>query len=159
MAKILIAYYSRGGNTKRMAEMIAESAGEQPGVQVECKSVTDLAARELLNYDAVVLGSPTYYGCMAAEAKKLLDESVTFHGQMAGKVGAAFSSSANVGGGNETTVLSIVDALLIHGMVVQGSAAGDHYGPVAIGRPDDRAGDQCVALGRSVAQLAVKLHG
>ena len=95
----------------------------------------------------------------AAEVKKLLDDSVGLHGQLAGKVGGAFSSSANVGGGNETTVMALIQALLIHGMVVQGSASGDHYGPVAIGDLDDRSRGQCAALGRSIAALAVKLHG
>lgn len=159
MAKMLVTYYSRSGHTKHMAEVVAKSAGATAGVTVECKPVGDVAPKALLDYDAIVLGSPTYYGGMAAEVKKLLDESVAFHGQLAGKVGGAFSSSANIGGGNETTIMSIIQALLIHGMVVQGSASGDHYGPVAIGDADDRAKEQCRGLGQSVAALAVKLHG
>ena len=78
---------------------------------------------------------------------------------MKGKVGGAFSSSANIGGGNETTILDLLKALLIHGMVVQGMPNGDHYGPVAIGAPDDRAKAQCANFGRAMAELAVKLHG
>ncbi len=159
MAKMLVTYYSRSGHTKHMAEEVAKSAGATAGVTVECKPVEKVAANELLDYDAIVLGSPTYYGGMAAEVKKLLDESVAFHGQLAGKVGGAFSSSANIGGGNETTILSMLGALLIHGMVVQGSASGDHYGPVAIGDADDRAEEQCRKLGESAAALTVKLHG
>jgi len=159
MAKILITYYSRSGHTKHMAEAVAEAAGEVDGASVQCRPVADVAAKDLLDHDAVVLGSPTYYGGMAADLKRLLDDSVAFHGRLSGKVGGAFSSSANVGGGNETTVLSMLHALLIHGMVVQGSAAGDHYGPVAVGDLDDRARQQCQGLGRSVAELAVKLHG
>jgi len=159
MAKMLIAYYSRSGHTQHMAEAVAEGAKEVEGVAVEVKAVADVAAKDLLAYDAIVLGSPTYYGLPAAEVKKLLDDSVGLHGQLAGKVGGAFSSSANVGGGNETTVMALIQALLIHGMVVQGSASGDHYGPVAIGDLDDRSRGQCAALGRSIAALAVKLHG
>ena len=49
--------------------------------------------------------------------------------------------------------------MLIHGMVVQGSPGGDHFGPVAIGEPDDRAREQCRKLGRIVGELSVKLHG
>ena len=82
-----------------------------------------------------------------------------FHGRLAGKVGGAFSSSANVGGGNETTIRGILDALLIHGMIVQGVAAGDHYGPVSIGKPDERASNQCRIYGKRVAELAAKLLG
>ena len=159
MSKVLVAYYSRTGNTEKMAQAVAEGARRESGAKVDCRPVADLKPADLLAYDAVVLGSPTYYGTMAAEVKKLLDESVAFHGQLAGKVGGAFSSSANVGGGNETTVLDLLKALLIHGMVIQGSASGDHYGPVAVGAPDERAVKECNRLGQAVAALAVKLHG
>jgi NAD(P)H dehydrogenase (quinone) len=142
-----------------MAEAVGAAAGKVQGADVEVKSVADLQPRDLLAYDAVVIGSPTYYGTMAAEIKQLLDASVAFHGQLRGKVGGAFASSANVGGGNETTVLDLLKALLIHGMVVQGDPSGDHYGPVAVGKVDDRARQQCGKLGRLVAELAVKLHG
>ena len=159
MAKMLISYYSRTDHTRHMAELVAEGAAGESKAKVDVKPVAEVKPDDLLAYDAVVLGSPTYYGTMAAELKKLIDESVAFHGQLAGKVGGAFSSSANIGGGNETTVMDILKALLIHGMVVQGTASGDHYGPVAIGEPDDRAGEECRKLGRQVAALAVKLHG
>lgn len=159
MAKILVCYYSRTGHTQQMAELIGEGAGEVDGAQVDVRAVAEVPHRELLNYDAVLLGSPTYYGTMAAEMKTLLDESVAFHGQMAGKVGGAFSSAANIGGGNETTVMDLLKALLIHGMIVPGMARGDHYGPVAINAPDERATKLCRAYGRAVAELAVRLHG
>jgi len=159
MAKILICYYSRTQHTQRMAEAVAEGAAQIDNTDVEIKSVDEIQPNDLRSYDAIIMGSPTYYGSMASELKKLIDESVAFHGQLAGKVGGAFSSSANVGGGNETTVLDILKAMLIHGMVIQGSASGDHYGPVAVGDVDTRATKQCTNLGKSVAALAVKLHG
>jgi NAD(P)H dehydrogenase (quinone) len=74
-------------------------------------------------------------------------------------VGGAFASSANIAGGNETTILDILNALLIHGMVIQGCPNGDHYGPVAIGDVDDRARASCHAFGKLIAELAVRLHG
>ena len=80
-----------------------------------------------------------------------------YHGELEGKVGAAFSSSANVGGGNQTTILDILKAMLIHGMVVQGNPSGDHYGPVAVGAPNDRAGKNCFQLGQRVARLLKRL--
>ncbi len=159
MAKILICYYSRTQHTQRMAEAVAEAAAQIANTDVQIKSVDEIQPNDLQSYDAIIMGSPTYYGSMAAELKKLIDESVVFHGQLAGKVGGAFSSSANVGGGNETTVMDILKAMLIHGMVIQGSAMGDHYGPVAVGDVDARATKQCTRLGKSVAALAVKLHG
>ncbi len=156
---MLICYYTRTKNTEHMAEAVAESAKEIDALEVEVKPVSEVKARSLLDYDAIIMGSPTYYGTMAAEVKQLLDESIAIHGQLAGKVGGAFSSSANVGGGNETTVMDIIKAMLIHGMVVPGSASGDHYGPVAIGDVDERARKQCLNLGKLVGQLTVKLHG
>jgi len=152
MAKMLICYYTRTRHTEHMAQAVAEGAGQVKGVQVDLKAVDKVTAADLPGYDAIIMGSPTYYGTMAAELKKLLDESVAFHGQLDGKVGGAFASSGNVGGGNETTVLD-------HGMVIQGTPRGDHYGPVAIGDVDDRAKDGCQKLGRLVANLAIKLHG
>ncbi len=159
MAKMLVTYHSRTERTGHMAEAVAESARGQSGVQVECKPIAEVSAKDLLAYDAIAVGSPTYYGSMAAEVKQLFDESVQFHGQLAGKAGGAFSSSANIGGGNETTVMDILKCMLIHGMVVQGSASGDHYGPVAVGEPDERSRKECTKLGQALAALAVKLHG
>ncbi|MFW6065600.1 MAG: flavodoxin domain-containing protein [Planctomycetota bacterium] len=159
MAKMLVCYYSRTGHTKHMAEELAEGGRGVEGVEVDLRAVADVQPKEMLDFDAIAIGSPAYYGTMAAELKKFLDDSVSFHGKLNGKVGAAFASSANVGGGNETTVLDIAKAMLIHGMVIQGSPGGDHYGAVAIGDPDDRAREQCQKFGRIAAELAVKLHG
>ncbi len=159
MANLLITYHSRGGNTRAMAEIIAEGASAVEGVEADLLPVAEVRVQELLDYDGVVIGSPTYYGLPAANIKKLLDESVAFHGQLEGKVGGAFASSANIGGGNETTILALLEALLIHGMVVQGTATGDHYGPVSIGAPDRRASDQCRAYGQRIATLTKSLHG
>jgi NAD(P)H dehydrogenase (quinone) len=158
MATVLVLYHSVGGNTRRMAKLVAEGASAA-GASVTLKSVDQVRPEELLDYDGIAAGSPTYYGGMSAELKALFDASVRFHGRLAGKVGGAFTSSANIGGGNETTVLSILQAMLIHGMVVQGTAAGDHYGPVAINDPDERACEQARALGRRVAELAGRLWG
>ena len=152
MAKALVIYYSQTGNTKKMAKSILEGIKKE-GLKAVLKEVKEVAVDELLKYDAIVMGSPTYYGTMAAEMKQLLDESVKFHGRLDGKVGAAFSSSANVGGGNETTILDILNAMLIHGMIIQGDPQGDHYGPVSIGAPDARVTKQCLRLGLRVAKL------
>jgi NAD(P)H dehydrogenase (quinone) len=138
MPKVLIVYYSKTGNTKEMAELIAEGVRREKDIEVEVKATRDTKVEELLDFDGIVVGSPTYYGSMAAEVKKLIDNSVKFHGQLKGKVGGAFSSSGNIAGGNETTIMGILHSLLIHGMVIQGTSKGDHYGPVAVEKPDDR---------------------
>jgi NAD(P)H dehydrogenase (quinone) len=157
--RMLVCYYSRTQHTQHMADAVAEGAGQVEGVEVAVRPVGEVDPSELPGFDAIVIGSPTYYGTMAAEVKRLIDESVAFHGRLEGKVGGAFTSSANVGGGNETTVMDILKAMLVHGMVVQGSVTGDHYGPVAIGEMDERARNQCVRLGQAVGRLALRLHG
>ena len=156
MAKGIVIYYSRSGNTKEMAEIIAKAMNEAD-LPTECKSVDKVKAEDLLAFDAIVVGSPTYYGHMAGPLKQLFDDTVTYHGKLDGKVGAAFSSAANIGGGNETTIMGIIEAMLISGMVVQGDPKGDHYGPVSIGKPDQRVERQCVRRGQRIAELTKKL--
>ena len=157
MAKGIVIYYSKSGNTQKMAEIIAGSMNDA-GLSTECRSVDKVKADDLLNYDAIVIGSPTYYGHMASPIKQLFDDTVKKHGQLDGKVGAAFSSAANIGGGNETTIIGILEAMLIAGMVVQGDPRGDHYGPVSIGKPDARVERQCTRRGTRIAELTRKLH-
>ena len=156
MAKAIVIYYSRSGNTKEMAQIIAGSMNEAD-LPTECKSIEDVKAEDLLNYDAIVVGSPTYYGHMAGPIKQLFDDTVSFHGKLDGKIGAAFTSAANIGGGNETTIMGIIEAMLIAGCLVQGDPKGDHYGPVSIGKPDERVKRQCARRGRRIAELTRKL--
>ncbi len=152
MPKGIVIYFSKSGNTKRMAELIAEGM-KLDGISVVVKPVEETQVEELLDVEVVVIGSPTYYGTMAGEIKAFIDESVRLHGKLEGKVGGAFSSSGNIAGGGETTILTILDALLIHGMVIQGSPEDGHYGPVAIGKLDDRCKKSCVEFGRRMARL------
>lgn len=150
--KVVVIYYSRGGTTKKMAQII-NSQLQAEGINSKAVSVSEISSQELLDYDGVIIGSPTYYGTLAAPIKQFIDESVTLHTKLDGKFGAAFSSAANVAGGNETTVLSILEAMLIHGMIIQGDPKGDHYGPVAIGRVDKRCEDNCKRLAQRFAKL------
>ncbi len=153
MPKVLVVYYSRTGNTERMANIIAEAIKEE-NIDVECKRVDECDPKDLLEVDGVVIGSPTYYGIMAAEIKKFIDESVKYHGKLDGKVGAAFSSAAITG--HETTILSILEALLVHGMIIQGDPGGQHYGATTVGKPDENEAKRCQRFGQRVAKL-VKL--
>ncbi len=156
MSKAIVIYHSRSGNTKEMAEIIAKSMNDAD-LPTECKSVSDVTTEDVFGYDAIVIGSPTYYGQMAGPIKNLIDDLVGRHGQLDGKVGAAFSSAANIGGGNETTIMGIIEAMLISGMIVQGDPQGDHYGPVSIGKPDQRVEKQCIRRGQRIAELTKKL--
>ncbi len=158
MANGLVIYYSRSGNTKQMAKVISEAMTDA-GLPTKCKNVSDVNLDDLVAADAIVVGSPTYYGHMAADIVALFDASVKKHGKLDGKIGAAFTSSANIGGGNETTLLNILTTLMIHGMILQGDPQGDHYGPVSIGKPDDRVIAQCSRRGERIAELTLKHFG
>jgi len=157
MAKVLLVYYSRTGNTEKMAMLIADELISK-GHTVLLKKVEDTNTDDLASSDGIIIGSPTYYGTMAYEIKKLIDESVKLHGRLDGKAGAAFSSAANIAGGNETTILDILNAMLIHGLVIQGDPKGSHYGPVAIGLPDKRAENECKRFANRFAGLLDRLH-
>ena len=159
MPKVLIAYYSRSGNTQRMAEAVAAGAAKVSGVEVEVRPVGEVTTAELAGADGIIMGSPVYFGSAAAELKALIDKSVDHYGKLVGKIGGAFASSGAIGGGTETTVLDILKAMLIHGMIVQGTTEGAHYGPVAFGAPDERALKDCEGLGRRVAELVLRLAG
>lgn len=156
MPKILICYYSKTGHTEEMAQLIAGAAREE-GCQVELAEAEQASPEDLLAADGLILGSPTYYGQMAAQVKKLIDESVRLHGRLDGKVGGAFTSSGGLGGGNETTIRGLLDCLMVHGMIIQGDPKGDHYGPIAVGPPDERSRAECQRFGRRVAALVKKL--
>ena len=140
--KVVVIYYSRGGTTAEMAEIIHQEFNSK-GVKADIFPVDGIKPKQLLGYDGIVIGSPTYYGTLAGEVKKFLDDSVSFHGKLDGKIGAAFSSAGNLAGGNETTILSILEAMLIHGMVIMGDPKGDHYGPVTVGSVDSRCTANC----------------
>ncbi len=158
MAKMLIVYDSRTGNTEKMALAVAEGAKNVPGTKVVVKTADAAKNSDLLEADAVVLGSPTYYGDMSGKLKEFIDKSVKIHGKLEGKVGGAFTSSGGTACGAETTLLSMLHALLIHGMVVQGRHDDKHYGAAAIESPKKDELDYCRALGKRVANLAAKIR-
>ncbi|MBI9087486.1 MAG: NAD(P)H-dependent oxidoreductase [Desulfobacterales bacterium] len=157
MAKILITYFSKSGNTRKMAEAIRDGAVAVEGVEVILKKVQETTPDDMLSADGILMGSPTYFGTLAAEVKTLMDQSVRYFGKLNGKVGGAFTSSMAIGGGNETTLLSILQGLMIHGMVIQGVQKGNHYGPVSIKAPDEAAQTECNQYGRLVAELVLRL--
>ena len=121
-------------------------------------NIKDASVDHLQSADGIIIGSPTYYGSMAGEIKSFLDKSVKLHGKLDGKIGAAFSTAANIAGGNETTILDIINAMLIHGFIIQGDPSGSHYGPVSIGAPDDRVRKECKRFAERFSRLVNKIN-
>ncbi len=156
--KVLIVYDSRTGNTEKMAHAVEEGVKAE-GVEAELKRVDEASVDELPDVDGLILGSPVYYGLPSGKIKEFIDASVKYHGKLEGKVGGAFASSGGTHTGGETTIIALTEALMIHGMVVQGTPRRNHYGPVSVEAPDDTDRETCRKLGQRVAGLVKKLHG
>ncbi|MEW5914145.1 MAG: NAD(P)H-dependent oxidoreductase [Thermodesulfobacteriota bacterium] len=158
MPKVLIVYFSHGGNTRKMAEALAQSI-QEAGCQVSLQKVAHTSLDDLKEADGVLLGSPCYFGCMAAPMKAFVDESIKLFGkgELEGKPGGAFVSTGGIGGCGELALLSLNAALLIHGMVVQGLRFGGHLGTLAIGEPDERVLTELQRYGAQFAALVQRL--
>jgi NAD(P)H dehydrogenase (quinone) len=142
MANILIVYYSSYGHIEAMAQAQAEGAARVPGARVSVKRVPELTPPEIAaaagfrldqaapiaqpdeleNYDAIVFGTPTRFGNMAAQMRNFLDQTgpLWARNALVGKVGSAFCSTASQHGGQETTLTSFHSTLLHHGMIIVG---------------------------------------
>jgi NAD(P)H dehydrogenase (quinone) len=157
---ILVLYYSKGGNTRKLAEAIAEGAGQVNGTEVVLRHTRDVTQDDFVAADGLIVGSPVYFGTMAAQLKQVLDEFIAVRKKMEDKVGAVFSTSGDPTGGKETTMMSIIQALLIYGMIIVGDpmSATGHYGTACAGEPDSAAKDNGRKLGRRVAELVYRLH-
>ena len=197
MAKVLVLYYSMYGHVERMAEAVAEGA-RSAGAEVAVKRVAELVPAEVLaksgaktdqaapladpheldQYDAVVVGSPTRYGRMAAQMAQFWDQTggLWARNALMGKVGSAFTSTASQHGGQETTLMAIHTMLMHHGMVLVGLpyaakgqmrldeiTGGSPYGATTIaggkGERQPSANELELARfqGRHVAEIAAKL--
>lgn len=159
--KVLILYFSKGGNTRKLAEKVAQGVEEIEGVSALLKRTNEVTKGDFLESHGIIAGSSVYFGAMAAELKEVFDDFVGIRRQMEGKVGAAFATSGDPSGGKETTMMSIIQAMLIYGMIIVGDpmSATGHYGIACVGAPDRETGDNAIKLGRRVAEVARKLHG
>ena len=159
--QILVIYFSKGGNTRKLAEAIARGVEEVEGVKVVLKKTSEVTKEDFVASEGIIAGSPVYFGLMAAELKKIFDDFVGVRKKMDGKVGAAFTTSGDPSGGKETTMMSIIQVLLIYGMVIVGDpmSATGHYGVACVGQPDEKTEDNGMKLGNRVAELAKKLRG
>lgn len=157
--QVLILYYSRTGNTRKLAEEIGRGVAEVEGVKCVLRAAEDVTREDFLASDAIIAGSPVYFGSMAAGLKDVFDRFVGVRKKMENKVGAAFATSADPSGGKETTIISIIQALLIYGMIIVGDPleATGHYGVSCTGAPDQQTCRNASRLGRRVAELAARL--
>lgn len=145
-AKILVVFYSMYGHIYKMAEAVAEGARSVAGADVTVMQVPELVPDEVLeksgakaaraafasvpvvrvdqlaDYDAIIFGTPTRFGNMTAQMRNFLDQTggLWAKGQLVGKVGSVFASTATQHGGQETTITSFHTTLLHHGMVIVG---------------------------------------
>lgn len=197
MAKILVLYYSSWGHIEQMARAAAEGA-EKAGADVTVKRVPELVPEsvakaahykldqeapiatpeELADYDAVIFGTPTRYGNMAAQMKNFLDQTGALwaQGKLVGKIGSVIASSATQHGGQETTITSFHTVLLHLGMVVVGLPyafqgqmgveevkGGSPYGATTIAGGDGSRQPSAIELeaaryqGDHVAKIAAKI--
>ena len=155
--RVLIAYDSKTGNTEKMALAVAEGVKATKRVDAVVKKADETTNEDLLEADGIVVGSPTYYGQMSEKTKAMFDRSVEVHGKLEGKVGGAFTSSGGIASGAETTIISILEAMLVHGMIIKGRARSGHYGAAAVGEPKERDLERCKELGKMVGNLVLKL--
>jgi NAD(P)H dehydrogenase (quinone) len=193
MAEVLVVYYSRDGSTAELARQACRGIESIAGASATLRTVPPVSAgseaapqpvpdrgppyatlEELRRADALMLGSPTRFGNMAAPLKYFIDStsSLWLDGALAGKPAAVFTASQTMHGGQETTLLSMMLPLLHHGMLLVGlpyteralsstRGGGSPYGASHVAAlQQDLTEDEKVlaqALGKRVAQLAVTL--
>lgn len=195
MSDVLILYYSRGGSVARLARQVARGVEEVDGIRARLRSVPPVApitqqaappepeegapyasAADLAECAGLIIGSPTRFGNMAAPLKHFLDGTggEWASGTLIGKPAAAFTSTATMHGGQESTLLTMLLPLLHHGMVIVGipfsesalsstRSGGTPYGASHVAgadddpEPSDEEKRLARALGKRVAQIAGKL--
>lgn len=159
--QVLVMHYSKTGHTKKLAEEIAQGVREVAGVTCLVKQASEVTREDFLSSDGIIAGSPVYFGSMAAELKEVFDKYVIVRNQMEDKIGAAFATAGDQSGGKETTMISIIQAMLIYGMIIVGDPldATGHYGVSCTGAPDQKTSANAAKLGRRVASLVKRLKG
>jgi NAD(P)H dehydrogenase (quinone) len=200
MPKILVLYHSTYGHVEAMAEAVAAGARAVEGAVVDIKRVEELVPEEvarksgykldqaapiakvddLAGYDAIIVGAGTRYGTAASQMRNFLDQTggLWMKGALVGKVGSAFTSTATQHGGQETTLIGLIQTLLHHGMIVaelpyawsgqqrmDEITGGSPYGATTITggdgsrMPSENELDGARWQGRYVAETAKKLFG
>ncbi len=193
MTNILILYYSHDGATNKMANQIARGVESVntveailrtvPEISSTCEQIADIipeqgppyaTLEDLKNCSGLALGSPTYFGNMAAAMKYFWDNTteIWLSGALTNKPAGVFTSTGSMHGGHESTLLSMFLPLLHHGMMVLGvpysetalretQSGGTPYGPSHTHSESGLSDDEkiiCQALGKRLAQTALKLN-
>lgn len=166
MARILLLYDSRGGLTEELADAVEEGI-HVAGVECLRRRVEDAVPADMLACDGMIVGSPNWSG-ITGKLKEWFDYSGDRWetGELAGKVGGAFTAGYSRSGGIEATLLQIVHLLFAHGMVIVGlpwsdtmRRSGSYYGATAHGSVTDEDRTQAKLLGERVALTALQLFG
>ena len=118
--KVLIVFHSETGNTEQMAQSVAEGVRTVEGVEVILKSVDEVMADQLVESDAIIVGSPVYNANVSPEISAFI-ASWPFEGQpLKDKVGAAFVTAGGISAGEEIVQMNILQSMLVFGMIVVG---------------------------------------
>lgn len=161
--QIAIIYHSETGNTRRMAELVEQGCRSVPGVEAQCMPVEAVDDSYVTEAAAVIIGTPTYEGSCSWQVKRYLD---TKPSGLAGKIGGVFASQNWPGGGGASFAeMTVIAALLVHGMLVYsgGIAVGApylHFGAVSEKSPDraELYRERCIKLGENIARKVTDLR-
>ncbi len=163
---VLIAYYSQSGNTRAMAQAVEEGAKSVSGVQVLLLPIEKVSNQELLEAEAIVVGSPVYNANVAPEVQQFIN-SWPFEGRpLKNKLGAAFVTGGGLSIGEELVQLNLLHSMLIQGMLVLGGAETEAaFGASAItgeapfqtGKVEEQFLVKGRGLGKRVAEMALKI--
>lgn len=163
---VLIAYYSQSGNTKIMAQAVEEGAKSVAGVRVLLLSIDQVSTKELLEADAIVVGSPVYNANVAPAVQEFIN-SWPFAGRpLKNKLGAAFVTGGGMSIGEELVQVNLLHSMLIHGMLVLGgeepeaafgASAITGEAPFQTGKVEEQFLVKGKGLGKRVAEMAI-LH-
>ena len=163
---VLIAYYSQSGNTKTMALAVEEGAKSVAGVRVLMLPIDQVSTKEVLEADAIVVGSPVYNANVAPEVQRFIN-SWPFEGRpLKNKLGAAFVTGGGMSIGEELVQLNLLHSMLIHGMLVLGgeeteaafgASAITGEAPFQTGKVEEQFLVKGRGLGKRVAEMAIFL--
>jgi NAD(P)H dehydrogenase (quinone) len=118
--RVLVAYHSETGNTKQLAKAVAEGAESVKGAVVVLKSVSEIVENDLIEADAIIVGSPVYNANVSPEISAFI-ASWPFDGEpLKDKIGAAFVSAGGISAGEEIVQMNILQSMLVFGMIVVG---------------------------------------
>lgn len=158
--KLAIVYFSRTGKTKAYAQAVAAGAEKIAGTEARCFPLEEIDREFLAESNAVVFGAPTYYANTCWQMKRWFDESKEF--SLSGKLGGAFVTADYVQGGGDVGLLTLLQHMLVKGMVVYsgGSSQGQpflHLGPVLVKGREEENRKHCEVFGERMARKAGEL--